>query len=59
MLHDKVIAKELSKQGIRESDYYRYKLYNPNGYDKLNGQAEISLKVAIAEYSKILQRRGK
>lgn len=59
MLRDKIIAKQLKGQGIRESDFYKYILHNPEKHDKLNGQAEISLKVAISAYSKILQRRGK
>lgn len=59
MLRDKIIVKELKRQGIRASDYYGYILRNPDIYDKLDGQADISLKVAISAYSKILKRGGK
>ena len=56
MSNDKIIATELKKQGIRESDFWRYKLHNPHNCEKLNGQAEISVKVAISAYAKILKR---
>ena len=56
MLRDKIIITELKKQGIRASDFYRFTLHNPNTYDKLNTQADISLKVAIAKYRDILKR---
>jgi len=59
VLRDKRIAKELGKQGIRASDYHNYILHNPDNYDKLNEQADISLKVAISAFAKILKRRGR
>ena len=58
MLRDKKILIELGKRSVRASDYYHYKLYNPHSYDRLNGQADISLKVAITKYTKILKRGG-
>ena len=59
MLRDKIIIAELKKQSIRESDFWHYKLYNTESYERLNTQADVSLKVAISEYAKILKRRGR
>ena len=57
MLRDKIIVKALEGQGIRGVDFYRFKLKNPNTYDRLDGQADISPEVAILAYAKILRGR--
>ena len=58
VLRDKIIIAELKKQGIRESDFYSFILKNPHTKDKLDAQADISLKVATGIYYKILKKRG-
>lgn len=38
---------ELKKQGIKEVEFWKFKLYNPKKFEKFLWQAKISLPLAV------------
>lgn len=52
MLYDKLIKKELKKQGIKEYNFDSFKLKNPSRYSKLILQYKIHNLTGVNEFKK-------
>ncbi len=53
------LRKKLKDEGISEREYNRFKLYNPDTFDKFEGQAYISEGVAVRDYKKLIHGGSK
>ena len=50
------IIKKLVIYGISKHKFDIWKIYNPNGYDKLIKQGQISVKIAVYRYKDVIKR---
>jgi len=53
------LKEKLNSEGISDYQLDRFKLYNPNGYDKLIQQARRSVDIAVKDYKRIIQVSNK
>ena len=55
----KILIDRLKKEGINRQQLDRFKLYNPDTYDRLTQQARISVDIAVKDYKGIIQASNK
>ena len=53
------LKRRLKAEGISEREYNRFKLYNPDTFDKFTEQAYINEGVAVRDYKKLIHRGSK
>ena len=53
---DKIIVKALHSQGISKIDYFCFKLYNTEAYNKFISQADISVDIAVKRFKDKIKR---
>ena len=53
------LKRKLNAEGISDSEFNRFKLYNPDTFDKFEGQSYISEGVAVKDYKKLIHRGSK
>ncbi len=53
---DKIITQKLKSQGINKVDYFCFKLYNTEAYNKFISQYAISKDIAVKRYKDIIKK---